>query len=406
MPKKYFKWFGLTLLVLIAFITYLTAFRQNAGTVFQGGTFSNSQKQPVISLEQTGSGFVSPTAIISPGQGDNRLFVVERPGTIKVFEPGRQAAPQLFLDIRSKVFESGEMGLLGLAFHPDFKTNGYFFINYIDRPQNNTVISRYRLNSATGRADASSEKVLIKFKQPFANHNGGDLVFGPDGYLYIAVGDGGSQGDPQNFSQNKNSLLGKLLRIDVNNGEPYSSPASNPFAKESGAKPEIWALGLRNPWRISFDKSTNELYIADVGQDQIEEVNVQRAGSRGGENYGWRCYEGTRPYNTKGCNQEGSYIKPLFEYDHGENRCSITGGYVYRGGQFPALQGKYFYGDFCSGQLFYGAKSSNGWRQVLAAKTSYAISAFGQDQAGEIYLADFNGGGIYKIKNSAKSDGQ
>jgi glucose/arabinose dehydrogenase len=250
-------------------------------------------------------------------------------------------------------------------------------------------------------ADPASEKILFTLKQPYVNHNGGDLVFGPDGYLYATLGDGGSGGDPGNRAQNKSSYFGKILRIDVNSGDPYSVPADNPFVHDAGAKPEVWAYGLRNPWRISFDRLTGDLYIADVGQDSVEEVDVQRAGSVGGENYGWRCYEGNQAYNTANCKPASAYVVPVLTYAHQDGRCSITGGFVYRGARYPALTGKYFYGDFCSGQLFYVSRENGVWTNRLAATTPYAISTFGQGNDGELYFADTKTGSIYHIQDTA-----
>jgi glucose/arabinose dehydrogenase len=239
---------------------------------------------------------------------------------------------------------------------------------------------------------------MLSFKQPYGNHNGGDLTFGPDGYLYVALGDGGQAGDPDDRAQNKNSFLGKILRIDVNTDQPYVVPDTNPFVGQANVKPEIWAYGLRNPWRISFDSQTGDLYIADVGQASLEEVDFQPASSKGGENYGWRCYEGTQEYNIEGCAAAANYVTPVVEYGHEDGRCSITGGYVYRGKAQPALQGKYFYGDFCGEQLFYASRSHGKWSQTLALQTTFAISAFGQASDGELYFADYNTGNIYKIE--------
>lgn len=358
-------------------------------------------RDPVITTDEVASGFTSPTAIISTGQpSDRRLFIVERTGLIRFVSPPDKAAPRTFLDISDKVQNSGEMGLLGLAFHPDFEQNGYFFVNYVDKNQT-TVIARYTASSDKNTGEPDSEKIILTLKQPYPNHNGGDLTFGPDGYLYAALGDGGSAGDPENRAQDKNSLFGKILRLDINKGDPYAIPVTNPFRGESGAKEEIWAYGLRNPWRISFDRSTGDLYIADVGQGALEEINVQKAASRGGENYGWRCFEGNQPYHPDGCLDADRYTAPVVEYNHDEGRCSVTGGYVYRGKANPALIGKYFYGDYCNGQLFYASEKEGKWRQTLAIKTALSISAFGQGSDGELYLADFKTGAIYTLKDTA-----
>jgi len=356
---------------------------------------------PAVQPSFVRSGFNAPTAIVAPPDvSDKRLFVVEQAGQIRSFTPSDQAEPQAFLDIRQKVLSGGEMGLLGLAFHPNYRQNGYVYVNYIDKGQN-TVIARYHVPSQAGAVDTASEKVLLTLKQPYTNHNGGDVVFGPDGYLYVALGDGGSGGDPENRAQNKDSLLGKILRLDVDKGDPYGIPPTNPFVGQAGTRPEIWAYGLRNPWRISFDKSTGDLYIADVGQGSIEEINVQRAASKGGENYGWRCFEGTHAFKLDGCGDATQYVQPVVEYNHDEGRCSVTGGYVYRGSKNPALVGNYFYGDYCNGQLFYASQADGKWTQTLAAKTPYSISTFGQGSDGEVYFADYKTGSLYRLEDAA-----
>jgi glucose/arabinose dehydrogenase len=364
--------------------------------------FGNKAKAPIytsssnIKLNLYATDISFPTSIVStPDINDNRLYVTEKSGQIKVLDESNQLKAQTFLDIRDKVMDSGESGLLGLTFDLNYVKNGYFYVNYINKNQQ-SIIARYEISSKN-TADPNSEKILIRINQPYSNHNGGDLAFGPDGYLYIAIGDGGSAGDPGNSAQDKTTLLGKILRIDINKGDLYSIPDTNPFINQGNNKPEIWAYGLRNPWRISFDRQTGDLYIADVGQGDIEEINLQKAGSNGGTNYGWRCYEGAKTYNNQGCLSENNYTSPIFEYNHGESRCSITGGYVYRGIEYPTLNGKYFYGDFCGGQLYYAENKDGEWQQVLVAKTSYAITTFGQDSNGELYLADFNTGNIYKI---------
>jgi len=346
-----------------------------------------------ITTEQVASGFTQPTSIAA-APGDDRLYIVEQTGTIKRVTPG-QTDTQLFMDISSKVTVEGEMGLLGLAFHPDYAQNGYIFVNYVDKNQN-TVIARYHTDQ--NMVDVASEKVILQVEQPYTNHNGGDLTFGSDGFLYIALGDGGQAGDPHDNGQNLNSLLGKILRIDINTEEAYGVPSDNPFAGQAGKRPEIWAYGLRNPWRMSFDNKTDDLYIADVGQGELEEINFQPASSKGGENYGWRCFEGTSEYNIDGCEGVNDAIAPIIEYKHDEGRCAVTGGYVYRGSMYPALEGKYFYGDFCGSQLYYAQQTNGSWQQTLALQTDFAISAFGEANDGELYLADYDGGGIHKIK--------
>jgi glucose/arabinose dehydrogenase len=357
---------------------------------------------PTIRSALVVSGVQAPTGIIATATvGDKRLFVLEQAGDIRILEANGVLDPTPFLDIRSKVQFNGEMGLLGLAFSPQYQKNGYFYINYIDKEQN-TIVARYSVTSHGGEADPTSEKVLFKLKQPYPNHNGGDLKFGPDGYLYIALGDGGSGGDPENRAQDKTSYFGKILRIDVNKGDPYAVPATNPFVKEAGAKPEIWAYGLRNPWRISFDKKTGDLYIADVGQGLYEEIDIQKAGSKGGENYGWRCYEGFHAFKLDSCKDATAYTAPALEYDHQEKRCSVTGGYVYRGSRYIGLMGKYFYADYCNGELHYAYQNKGKLVPTLALKTPYNITAFGQGSDGELYFADYKTGSIYHLEDAAE----
>jgi len=340
------------------------------------------------------SGFNSPVDIQFPDDGSGRLFVVEQAGRILIVEKGQIIAPA-FLDIRDRVGSAGnEQGLLGLAFHPDFKDNPYFYVNYIDQ-NGNTVIARFQANGDT--ADAASEKDLLHVSQPYPNHNGGKVTFGPDGYLYLGLGDGGSEGDPQGNGQNTNVLLGKILRINVDHGDPYTIPSDNPFVS-GGGKPEIWAYGLRNPWRFSFDKKTDSLYIADVGQDTWEEVDVV-TGNPAGLNYGWNYYEGMHPYSGQppaGMN----FTFPVAEYNHQGGRCSITGGYVYRGAM-PEWQGVYLYGDFCSGTIWGlihspDPQSQTPWLSQALFETHASITTFGQDPSGEIYFAD-RGGTIYLL---------
>jgi glucose/arabinose dehydrogenase len=356
-----------------------------------------SLQSPIVRPDLVTTGLTLPTTIAATT--DARLFIAERNGAIKIIDPAGKLVSQPFLDISAKVFSNGEEGLLGLVFHPDYKRNGFFYVNYIDK-NHNTVIARYKVSGDAGVADPASEKVLITFKQPYGNHNGGGLAFGPDGYFYIALGDGGDAGDPQNRAQDRNTLLGKILRIDVDKGDPYAIPPSNPFVGQAEAKPEVWAYGLRNPWRISFDSVNGDLYVADVGQKALEELNVQSASSKGGENYGWRCFEGNSSYNSAGCKPANQYIAPVLQYDHQEERCSVTGGYVYRGTQSPALAGKYFYGDYCSGQLFY-TSSADKWANILAAATPYTISTFGKGGDGELYFADFKTGSVYHLQDEA-----
>jgi glucose/arabinose dehydrogenase len=364
-------------------------------------TVTHAQAIPVVAPVTYAQGLTRPTTIAAPADtADKRLFVTEAQGTIRIIAANGTLAAQPLLDIKSKVLDDqGERGMLGLALHPDFKKNGFFYVNYIDK-DSNTIISRWHVPAQTGVADPNSEKVLIKVKQPYPNHNGGMLLFGPDGYLYAALGDGGSGGDPQNRAQNKNELFGKILRIDVNHGDPYAIPASNPFKGVASAKGEVWDFGLRNPWRFSFDRTTGDMLIGDVGQDKYEEIDFQKAG-KGGINFGWRCQEGLHDYNTDGCQPANKYTAPVIEYDHSDKRCSVTGGYIYRGTKYPAMAGKYFYADLCSGQLYYAVQSASKWQPTLAASTQLQISSFGQDSSGELYAADVKTGIIYRLTDSA-----
>ncbi len=352
-----------------------------------------------IKLVPIATGLASPVGITHVDDDSGRLFVTLRDGRIMVIRNG-VVVPTPFLDLRSIVLSGGEQGLLGLAFHPQYTLNGFFYVNYTDLA-GDTVIARYRVSPFDHeRADPNSAKVLLRIDQPFANHNGGQLAFGPDGFLYIATGDGGSGGDPGNRAQSLGTLLGKILRIDVDSGDPYAIPPTNPFAGSPGARGEIWAYGLRNPWRFSFDRDTGDLFIGDVGQGQWEEVNFQPAFSGGGENWGWRCLEGTHPFNTDNCNLN-VLEPPILEYGHHEGpHCSVTGGFRYRGLIHPDLQGVYFYGDFCSGWIFGARETPSGWTTELLIDTELRISSFGEDQAGEIYVADI-AGTIWRIASGA-----
>ena len=331
------------------------------------------------------SGLVEPTDIQFPDDGSGRLFVLEQPGAIRIVKDGGLLdAP--FLDIRSRVGSAGsEQGLLGLAFHPDFAHHPYFFINYTDRA-GNTVIARYQAEGDT--ADPSSEKVVLRVDQPFPNHNGGVLTFGPDGDLYAGLGDGGAGGDPFGNGQNQGVLLGKVLRLDIDHGDPYSIPPGNPFGSE------IWEYGLRNPWRISFDRANGDLYIADVGQDTWEEIDYV-PGGQGGLNFGWSYREGAHAY--KGTPPAGlSLVDPVAEYSHASGRCSVTGGYVYRG-DMPEWQGIYLYGDYCSGEIWGLMRQGSGWASQALFQTGGSITTFGQDRSGEVYYAAREGN-IYRLQ--------
>lgn len=361
--------------------------------------FSFSQN---IELESFASGFNRPVNI--KHAGDDRLFVVEQDGIIKIVNSDGSVEATNFLNIDAIVGSNGnEQGLLGLAFHPDFETNGYFFVNYTNN-SGDTVISRFsRIGVNPAIADPNSELIILTYSQPFSNHNGGELQFGPDGFLYISSGDGGSGGDPQNNSQNLNSLLGKLLRIDVNNStasNPYDIPTDNPFVGNTSARDEIWAYGLRNAWKFSFDSMNNDLWIADVGQNAREEIN-KVASTDAGLNYGWRCYEGNNTYNTSGCPSSSTLTFPVAEYSHSGGRCSITGGYVYRGTTYPNLVGAYLFGDVCTQEIGYLKFEGGSWNSTFESFSGNWV-AFGEDINEELYVSSL-GGTIYKITDSLLS---
>ncbi|HJT16284.1 MAG TPA: PQQ-dependent sugar dehydrogenase [Thermoanaerobaculia bacterium] len=328
--------------------------------------------------------------------GDSRLFIVEQVGQIVIYD-GTKVLATPFLDVSSLISCCNERGLLGLAFDPHYATNGFFFIDYTDKSGNVTV-ARYQVSSTDpNRADSASGKVLLQITHTeFPNHNGGQLQFGPDGYLYIGVGDGGSGGDPHGNGQKKNVLLAKILRIDVSS-LPYKIPATNPFGNE------IWAYGLRNPWRFSFDRLSGDLIIADVGQDNWEEVDFQPAGSAGGQNYGWHCYEATHPFQlTDPACANQTFTMPVLEYSHDNGACSITGGYRYHG-KFANMHDIYFYGDYCTGAIFGATQHSDGtWttRQLASLPDKNSLSSFGQDANGELYAVDLNGV-VYRIVDTS-----
>ena len=332
----------------------------------------SGQSFPSVRWQAYATGLQSPVDIQHAGDGSGRLFVVEQRGRIRLIKNGTlQATP--VLDIISRVMFGGEMGLLGLAFPPGFREKQYFYVNYIDR-QRRTSISRFRIQGDI--ADPASEEVLLTIQQPYENHNGGQIVFGPrDGLLYIGMGDGGSGGDPQKFAQNPNSLLGKMLRMDVENGS---------------REPRIWASGLRNPWRFSFDRETGDLYIADVGQGDREEIDFQPASSTGGENYGWSLMEGNLCFDDRNCASRTDVVRPIYDYPRSDGG-SVTGGFVYRGQQYPALQGLYLFGDYVSRQIFALRRNGSTWQVNKYGDGGFAVSSFGEDESGEIFAADHNG---------------
>lgn len=346
-----------------------------------------------LELELIAQGFNSPLDI--KNAGDDRLFIVERGGNIKILNSDGTINATPFLNISSIITSGNERGLLGLAFHPDYANNGYFYVNYTDL-NGDTRISRFTVSADPDVADPNSILVMLTENQPFSNHNGGHLAFGPDGMLYIGMGDGGSGGDPQNNSQTFTNLLGKMLRLNVDIPAPYI-PADNPFVGSPDIPQEIWAYGLRNPWRFSFDSETGDLWIADVGQNAWEEINRQPS-TEAALNYGWRCYEGNAPYNTNGCPPQSDMTFPIAVLSHSGGHCSITGGYVYRGLEFPAIQGLYFFTDYCSNQI--GTVDADGDITLHGTLGASAITSFGVDHNNELYLAAFTGGRIYKIKDN------
>ncbi len=384
---------------------------------------------PSIAVTPIAGGFVQPTYVTHAGDNSARLFIVERAGRIWIVKSGTPL-PTLFLDISSRV-QSGylEQGLLSVAFPHNYASKGYFYVDYTSRSGiGDTVVARYRITGNPDVADPGSEQVILTVAQPEANHNGGQLEFGSDGYLYVGLGDGGGGGDPHGTignGQDPSTLLGKILRIGVEpiasivspppltgyvlymplvaNNSPYSVPATNPYTRTAGYRGEIWALGLRNPWRFSFDRQTGDLYIGDVGQDAWEEIDFQLASSAGGENYGWRILEGNHCYNpSTGCVTPSRYAAPVAEYNHGVGDsigCSVTGGYVYRGPGNPAMQGIYFYADYCTGRIWGLKNDGASWQTQQLAQPPINPSSFGEDQVGNLYVADLTSGIIYLISS-------
>jgi glucose/arabinose dehydrogenase len=360
------------------------------------GTSLPEPRQEVISLEPVANGLDRPLFVTHAGDGSGRLFIIEQPGRIRIYKEGGLLS-RPFLDIGPQISCCGEQGLLGLAFHPRYAENGSFYINYTNR-QGNTVVARYQVSDDPDVASPGGAVTLMTISQPFPNHNGGCLQFGPDGFLYIATGDGGAGGDPFNNSQDLQSRLGKVLRIDVDAGPTFGIPPDNPFVGQPGLD-EIWASGLRNPWRFSFDRATGDLFIGDVGQGAWEEVDFQPAGSPGGKNYGWRVMEGTHCFSPpRDCNTAGLTL-PIHEYSHAEG-CSVTGGYVYRGSRIPTLVGTYIFGDYCTATIWGLKRNDAGvWERTELLQTDFrrSLSSFGEDEAGEVYVCDL-GGGVYRIR--------
>lgn len=355
--------------------------------------------------EVIASGFTRPVQVTHAGDGSQRLFVVEQIGFIRVIKNG-EVLPAPFLDLSGLISCCAERGLLGVAFHPNYENNGYFYVNYTRKSDWATTIARYTVSENPAQADPESALTILTIAQPYANHNGGQLAFSPlDGYLYLGMGDGGGKGDPGNRAQNKNVLLGKMLRLDVDGDVPYAIPPDNPYVGLAGAD-EIWAIGLRNPWRFSFDRVSGDLYIGDVGQDTWEEIDFQAAHTPGGLNFGWRCQEGRHTYNFSDNCRSAKLTEPIAEYDH-RLGFAIIGGFVYRGRLYPALHGSYFFADSGSGRIWSLRKTgANSWsapQQEL--DTDFSISAFGEDEKGELYVVEYalNGGG--KIRRLAGVSG-
>lgn len=387
--------------------------RMALGFCLYGLTFALCGGRPchaTLSKAVVTSGLTSPLFVTAPASDSGRLFIVQRRGQILIFV-GDSLDPVPFLDIEAKTQnDNDERGLLGLAFHPQYEQNGYFFVNYTAAPDGRTVISRFQASSGNPEVADTAETVLLEIAQFQSNHNGGMIAFGPnDGYLYIGMGDGGSANDPGNRAQNPDSLLGKLLRIDVS-AAPYTIPADNPFVLPDTARHEIWAFGLRNPWRWSFDRASADLYIADVGQNQREEIDWQAAASPGGENYGWRRKEGFSCFiPSTQCDPLGLMTDPITQYVHASGRCSITGGYVYRGCSIPEIYGHYFYGDYCTGEVwsfrYDGAlKSDSTDRTAELGLPGFDLASFGEDASGELYMVGIGSGTVWRITGDTPPD--
>ena len=392
----------------------------------QDGQAGSQTSWPIIGMTLIVGGLDNPVHITNAGDGSRRLFVVEQRGRIRIID--NNSLQSTFLDISDRVrspFNKGgtEEGLLSVAFPPGFGDDKPYFYVYYTLQNGDNRVSRFTVSGNPNLADPASERTILDLAHPtFGNHNGGQLAFGPDGYLYIGTGDGGGGGDPNNHAQNPDSLLGKMLRIDVEltnilqssgnfliylplilnnsssppNGQAYRIPPDNPFVGVAGYRSEIWAFGLRNPWRFSFDRKTGDLYIGDVGQNTWEEVDFQPATSSGGENYGWKIMEGRVCYNSSTCDSSGLTM-PVFTYQTHVSGCAVSGGYVYRGSSYPGLQGIYFVGDYCSGKIWGLQKTGGTWQNQEFEITAHQISSFGEDEEGELYLVDRSSGTIYQI---------
>ncbi len=395
-------------MLLAAFFLLLMGAWAALGALDAQPTLAAPRQQQAITLQLTPfttEVLTQPVKITNAG--DERLFVVQQTGEIMIVQPDGSVLPTPFLDLSDRVLLGSERGLLGLAFEPGSAT--VFYVNYTIQSSNtqrngDTIIARYRVTGNDPNvADPASEEIVLTVNQPFSNHNAGDLAFGPDDNLYIPLGDGGDGGDPQNLAQDLSELLGKVLRIDVTGILTYNIPPGNPYLNDNdpNTRAEIWASGLRNPWRFSFDRQTGDIYIADVGQGEWEEIDFQPATTLGGENYGWDCREGAHPYNpaeqSPDCSDTGNYVAPIFEYSHADG-CSVTGGYVYRGTAYPSMVGHYILADYCSG-IFWSLIRDNAsaWIATSHGKLNNNPSTFGEDQNGELYVASRSDGIIYRV---------
>ena len=400
--------FSISMIILLAIST------QALATPVQPAASAPAASWPTITTTQIATDLVNPVLVTHAGDGSGRIFIVEQIGRIRIYT--NTLVNQPFLDIRDRVLYSGEQGLLSVAFPPNYASKGYFYVYYTDKNGDN-VVSRFHLSQSQNQADPNSEEIILPLAHPNqTNHNGGQLAFGPDGYLYIGTGDGGGGGDPNGNAQNPASLLGKILRIDVEQSPsppitdnfmiylplipreqtgtgttallPYRIPSDNPFVGQAGYRPEIWALGLRNPWRFSFDRQSGDLYIGDVGQSSREEVDLQLASSPGGENYGWNCWEGDILYPSGSCDPNQTYTFPVYTYaTHVNGTCAITGGYVYHGSDYPSMQGIYIFGDYCQKSIRGLQLDAGNWVEQELLPTGLNILGFGEDEGGELYLA-------------------
>ena len=370
------------------------------GLLFLAGACSEpTTPEPAeVALEPVVQGLSAPVYVTAPPGDAERLFVVERGGLVLIVEDGA-ALPTPFLDLRASVTAAGsEQGLLSIAFHPQYSSNGYVYASYTNT-EGNTRIVRHTVSVNPDQVDPASADTVLAVDQPFTNHNGGLVAFGPDGMLYVGLGDGGSGGDPQGHGQDVTTLLGSMLRLDVDGATSYAIPADNPFVGQTNARPEIWAYGLRNPWRFSFDRETGDLYLADVGENALEEVSFQPAASAGGENYGWNVMEASACFTPRnGCPTTGLTL-PMYDYSHGEG-CSVTGGYVYRGSASPALAGRYFFADYCGGWIrsfvVQNGQATGVRDHTDDLGTVPAISSFGEDGVGELYVVSLSGT-VYRV---------